>query len=98
MQDAQALKLQVIQSIDRIPFDSLRLLAEFAAFLEAKSASLFSWRGTSDTNVASDAQTIQMDAHIPASPMRIASPRLVNPSQAADFELEVIMDDEDDTI
>ena len=41
MQEAQVLKLQVSRVADALPVEALRHLAEFASFLEEKSAILF---------------------------------------------------------
>jgi hypothetical protein len=37
MQEQQILKAEIISSLDFLPADSLKLLAEFATFLQAKS-------------------------------------------------------------
>jgi hypothetical protein len=89
MQDAQTLKAKIIALLDFLPADSLKLLAEFAAFLRAKSNSSV---GAEPVIVQEDKAEMSLETAIEPRqrPIRISSPRLVNREQIADFKLEVI--------
>lgn len=89
MQDTQTLKAKIIALLDFLPADSLKVLAEFAAFLRTKSNS--SVRGE-DAIIQEERAEMQFEIateprHRPA---RVVSPHLVHPEQIADFKLEVI--------
>jgi hypothetical protein len=88
MQDTQRLKAKIITLLDFLPADSLKLLAEFAAFLRAKSGS---YDVVGPSMVQEEiAETAFETAIERRQPVRISSPRLVNREQIADFKLEVI--------
>ncbi len=83
MQDTQTLKAQIIALLDFLPADSLKVLAEFAAFLRAKTDSAI--------NTQARTSAVELEAHLESRPrpIRISSPRLVNREQITDFKLEV---------
>lgn len=89
MQDSQTLKAQIIALLDSLPAESLKLLAEFATFLRAKSDS----DDDIEPTMVQD-KTAQMNIETAIEPrqrpIRISSPRLVNRKQIADFKLEVV--------
>ena len=89
MQDTQTLKAKIIALLDLLPADSLKLLAEFAAFLRAKSDS---YGGLEPPMVQEEVAEMKFETAIDPRqrPIRISSPRLVNREQIADFKLEVI--------
>ena len=91
MQDTQTLKAKIIALLDFLPADSLKVLAEFAAFLRAKSEN--SVRVT-DSVVQEERAEMQFEITTEARhrPARIVSPRLAHREQIADFKLEVIED------
>ncbi|MCK6624379.1 MAG: hypothetical protein L6R45_04310 [Anaerolineae bacterium] len=83
MQDTQTLKAKIIALLDFLPADSLKVLAEFAAFLRTKS----------DSSVV-QAEKAEIEFEITTAPRHraayIVSPHLVHREQAVDFKLEVI--------
>lgn len=83
MQDTQTLKAKIIALLDFLPADSLKLLAEFAAFLRAKSDSPVAQKEAAEMKIETPIEPRQR-------PIRISSPRLVNREQIADFKLEVV--------
>lgn len=83
MQDTQTLKAKIIALLDFLPADSLKMLAEFAAFLRAKS----------DSSVVQEERAemqLEITTKPRSGPARIVSPHLVHREQVADFKLEVI--------
>lgn len=83
MQDTQTLKSKIIAVLDFLPADSLKLLAEFAAFLRTKS----------DSSVIQEERAEMQFEITPEAryrPTRIVSPHLVHREQITDFKLEVI--------
>ncbi len=86
MQDTQNLKAQIVALLDFLPADSLKLLAEFAAFLRAKTDSSISSSAQKGTNV------VELESMIKSrpKPIRISSPHLVKREQIAGFKLEII--------
>lgn len=88
VQDTQMLKAKIVSLLELLPADSLNLLAEFAAFLGAKSGS----NGTEPSTVQSETglPQIQTDIDPRQAPISISSPRLVKREQIAAFKLEVI--------
>jgi hypothetical protein len=91
MQDTQTLKARIIALLDFLPADSLKLLAEFAAFLGARTDSSITLTGQQDKG-AEELEIIESRQR----PIRISSPRLIHPEQIADFNLEVIEEMPDD--
>ncbi|MFO7538700.1 MAG: hypothetical protein R6X32_11680 [Chloroflexota bacterium] len=88
MQDTQRLKAKIITLLDFLPADSLKLLAEFAAFLRAKSGS---YDVVEPSMVQEQVAEITFETAVQRQqPIRVVSPRLVNREQIADFRLEVI--------
>ncbi len=94
MQDTQTLKAKIIALLDFLPADSLKLLAEFAAFLRAKSDSPAE---VEPPMVQEETTGMKIETTIEPrpGPIRISSPRLVNREQIADFKLEVIEESND---
>jgi hypothetical protein len=88
MQDTQTLKAQIIYPLDFLPTDSLRLLAEFAVFLRAKT----------DNSMTGNTSAIELEsmAEPRQKPIRIPGPRLVNGEQIKDFKMEVIEETSND--
>jgi hypothetical protein len=91
MQDTQTLKAKIIALLDFLPADSLKLLAEFAAFLRTKSDS---------SGVQAERAEMQFEINTEPRPRpaRIVSPHLVHPEQIADFKLEVIEEASNDRL
>jgi len=89
MQDTQTLKAKIIALLDFLPADSLNVLAEFAAFLRAKSDS-----SVRIENSIVQEERAEMQFEITTEPRRkpaqIVSPHLVHREQIGDFKLEVI--------
>ena len=97
MQDTQTLKAKIIALLDFLPADSLKLLAEFATFLQTKSDS---YSGVEPPMVQEETVETKIETAIEPRqrPLRISSPRLVNREQIADFKLEVIEEAPNDQI
>ena len=89
MQDTQMLKAKIIALLDFLPADSLKMLAEFAAFLQSKSDS---YSDVEPPMVQEETVKMKFETVLESRqrPIRISSPHLVNREQAADFKLEVI--------
>jgi len=83
MQEIQTLKTQIISTLDVLPLDSLKVLAEFALFLKAKMNWFSSPLESSPSAI--------IDISLPSQkPIHFARPHLANHNQIADFKLEVI--------
>lgn len=81
MLEIQTLKAQIISTLDILPLDSLKVLAEFALFLKAK----MEWfNAPLESNPLIDVSLSQQKR------LHIITPRLVNRSEIVDFKLEVI--------
>jgi hypothetical protein len=91
MQDTQTLKAKIIALLDFLPADSLKMLAEFAAFLRTKSDSL---------EIQEERAEMQLEITTESRhrPARIISPHLVHREQIADFKLEVIEETPNDRL
>ena len=79
MQENQTLKAEIISALDRLPLDSLKLLAKFVAFLRTNAAQ-------ESIQELNPAQKIE----IPSQSARVMSPRLVHREQAAEFKKEIV--------
>jgi hypothetical protein len=79
MQDSQTLKVEIISALDFLPAHSLKLLAQFVAFLRANTAQ-------------EEMEQINFEyiTSIPPHSSRIVSPRLLHRAQAADFKKEMV--------
>jgi hypothetical protein len=82
-QDTQTLKAKIIALLDFLPAESLKVLAEFAAYLRAKSDSAVIQEKRAEMQ-------FEITTEPRPGPARIASPHLVHREQIADFKLEVI--------
>lgn len=89
MQDTQTLKAKITALLDFLPADSLKLLAEFAAFLQAKSDSYSGFEPLMPQEKTTEMK-IETIVESRQRPIRISSPHLVNHEQITDFKLEVI--------
>jgi len=82
------LKREITATLDFLPSDSLKLLAEFATFLRVKR-----------THNGVYVEDTQAQRQIPAGThpkrLRVASPRLAHREQAIDFQMEVIVEPAD---
>ena len=85
MQEIQMLKREITAMLDFLPPDSLKLLAEFAAFLRVKRTP----NGVHNEVIQAQRQT---PLQTPRKRVRVVSPRLVHREQAADFKMEVIVE------
>ncbi len=89
MQDPQMLKHEITATLEFLPPDSLKLLAEFAAFLRVKRE----YNGAqSAANVEANQAQRQTPSKTHPKRVRVVSPRLVHREQAADFQMEVIVE------
>ncbi len=97
MQNHQTLKTEIVALLDFLPEDSLKTLAEFAAFLQAKSHNHGS---ITNPIVQEEMAEIKVTTIIAPrqEPIRIPSPRLVKREQIADFKLKVIETAADDNL
>lgn len=86
-QPTQNLKTEIISALDTLPVDSLKLLAKFVSFLQADV-----------TQEGTDTMDFETHVEIPQRTVRISSPRLADPEQAADFRKEVVWDVTNDSL
>jgi len=84
-EETLTLKSEVMSALDSLPLDSLKLLAEFTAFLQTKL-------DKSKVSTEMDSNTVNIAIDSPTSPIFMLSPRLVNREQLADFKMEVTME------
>jgi len=91
MQDTQALKTEITTALDVLSQDSLRLLAEFVAFLRTKRE-----QNGAQSEVIPVEFSTRVEEH--RKPVRVVSPRLVHREQAADFKMEVIVEPDHATV
>jgi hypothetical protein len=97
MQETQVLKAKIIALLDFLPADSLKLLAEFAAFLQTRASN--SARGE---NLMVQEERAEMNFEVSTKPRqkpaRVISPRLAHPEQIVDFKMEVIEESSNDRL
>jgi len=94
-QTTQTLKSEVIATLDYLPLDKLKQLADFANYLRIKIEKP-NW--TDMVAKPQTAQTLKMDMVSPPPSAHIISPRLVHREQVADFKMEIIMEPSHDCL
>ena len=90
-QATQTLKSEVIATLDYLPFDKLKQLADFRIKIEK-----LNW--TDGVAKLQTAQTLKMDMVSPPPSAHIISPHLVHREQIADFKMEIIMEPSHDCL